>query len=101
MFQFPGFPRYNYWFIISYRNITRDEFPHSDIRDYYRLCATRHGFSQLVTSFFGAIYQGILPTLFVAYSYLHKFSSLILLLALKKIQKQTVLSLTSLYILSY
>ena len=33
------------------------------------LCATPRSFSQLVTSFFGAIYQGILPTLFVAYSY--------------------------------
>ena len=69
MFQFPGFPSYNYWFIIRYRNVTRGEFPHSDIHGFYRLCATRHDFSQLVTSFFGAMYQGILPTLFVAYSY--------------------------------
>ena len=32
------------------------------------LCAAYRSFSQLVTSFFGAMYQGILPTLFVAYS---------------------------------
>ena len=32
------------------------------------LCAALRSFSQLVTSFFGAMYQGILPTLFVAYS---------------------------------
>ena len=34
-----------------------------------RSFAAHRGFSQLVTSFFGAMYQGILPTLFVAYSY--------------------------------
>ena len=33
-----------------------------------RLFATPRSFSQLVTSFFGAMYQGILHTLFVAYS---------------------------------
>ena len=31
MFQFPGFPSYNYLFIIRYHNITYGEFPHSDI----------------------------------------------------------------------
>ena len=69
MFQFPGFPRYNYEFIIPYRNITCGEFPHSDIRGFVRSFAAHRGFSQLVTSFFGAMYQGILPTLFVAYSF--------------------------------
>ena len=54
---------------MQYRNITYGEFPHSDIRGYYRSFAAHRGFSQLVTSFFGAMYQGILPTLFVAYSY--------------------------------
>ena len=34
-----------------------------------RSFATHRSFSQLVTSFFGAMYQGILPTLFVAYSF--------------------------------
>ena len=33
------------------------------------LFATPRSFSQLVTSFFGAMYQGILHTLFVAYSF--------------------------------
>ena len=35
-----------------------------------RSFATLRSFSQLVTSFFGAMYQGILHTLFVAYSFL-------------------------------
>ena len=34
-----------------------------------RSFATNRSFSQLVTSFFGAMYQGILHTLFVAYSF--------------------------------
>ena len=34
-----------------------------------RIFAPNRSFSQLVTSFFGAMYQGILPTLFVAYSF--------------------------------
>ena len=38
-----------------------------------RSFAAHRGFSQLVTSFFGAMYQGILPTLFVAYSYFSLF----------------------------
>ena len=60
MFQFPGFPLHYYWFIMQYRNITYGEFPHSDIRGYNRSFAAHRGFSQLVTSFFGAMYQGIL-----------------------------------------
>ena len=39
------------------------------------LCATPRSFSQLVTSFFGAMYQGILPTLFVAYSFVNLSST--------------------------
>ena len=73
MFQFPGFPLHDYWFIMQYRNITYGEFPHSDIRGYNRSFAAHRGFSQLVRSFFGAMYQGILPTLFVAYSYFSLF----------------------------
>ena len=57
---------------MQYRNITYGEFPHSDIRGYNRSFAAHRGFSQLVTSFFGAMYQGILPTLFVAYSYFNE-----------------------------
>ena len=45
---------------MQYRNITYGEFPHSDIRGYNRSFAAHRGFSQLVTSFFGAMYQGIL-----------------------------------------
>lgn len=70
MFQFPGFPLHDYWFIMQYRNITYGEFPHSDIRGYNRSFAAHRGFSQLVTSFFGATYQGILRKPFVAWSFL-------------------------------
>ena len=38
MFQFPRFPLYNYWFIIQYHNITRGEFPHSDIYGSKSIC---------------------------------------------------------------
>ena len=31
MFQFPGFPTYDYLLIVRYYNITCSEFPHSDI----------------------------------------------------------------------
>ena len=54
MFQFPGFPFIHYGFMYEYHGITRDEFPHSDIRGFFRLFAAPRGFSQLVTSFFGA-----------------------------------------------
>ena len=69
---------------MQYRNITYGEFPHSDIRGYNRSFAAHRGFSQLVTSFFGAMYQGILPTLFVAYSLLVSIFSILssILLAL-------------------
>ena len=40
------------------------------------LFATPRSFSQLVTSFFGAMYQGILHTLFVAYSFLIAFAAI-------------------------
>ena len=38
MFQFPGFPRHNYVFIMPYHNITCDEFPHSDICGSSSIC---------------------------------------------------------------
>ena len=103
MFQFPGFPLHDYWFIMQYRNITYGEFPHSDIRGYNRSFAAHRGFSQLVTSFFGAMYQGILPTLFVAYSYFvaasatTRFSSI--LFSVFKIQDSRSISLTWLFVL--
>ena len=40
MFQFPGFPTYNYLFIIRYRNITCSEFPHSDICGSTLICSS-------------------------------------------------------------
>ena len=106
MFQFPGFPLYDYWFIMQYRNITYGEFPHSDIRGYNRSFAAHRGFSQLVTSFFGAMYQGILPTLFVAYSYfvatsLPRLAFRQYSLALLKIQDSRSISLTWLFVFVY
>ena len=91
---------------MQYRNITYGEFPHSDIRGYNRSFAAHRGFSQLVTSFFGAMYQGILPTLFVAYSYLVATSLPRLAfrqysLALLKIQDSRSISLTWLFVFVY
>ena len=40
MFQFPGFPSYDYLFIARYRNITRSEFPHSDICGLTLICSS-------------------------------------------------------------
>ena len=71
-----------------------------------RSFAAHRGFSQLVTSFFGAMYQGILPTLFVAYSYLVATSLPRLAfrqysLALLKIQDSRSISLTWLFVFVY
>ena len=88
---------------MQYRNITYGEFPHSDIRGYNRSFAAHRGFSQLVTSFFGAMYQGILPTLFVAYSLLVSISRYFrqYSLALLKIQDSRSISLTWLFVFVY
>ena len=91
---------------MQYRNITYGEFPHSDIRGYNRSFAAHRGFSQLVTSFFGAMYQGILPTLFVAYSYfvttsLSRLAFRQYSLALLKIQDSRSISLTWLFVFVY
>ena len=40
MFQFPGFPTYDYLFIIRYCNITCSEFPHSDICGSTLICSS-------------------------------------------------------------
>ena len=66
MFQFPSFP-----FITLFIHVTIHTFlPYvgSPIRIsvLHRLFAPTHGFSQLVTSFFGSQCQGILPALLVA-----------------------------------
>ena len=48
----------------------------------HRIFAPLRSFSQLVTSFFGAMYQGILHTLFVAYSLLIALSQSVELFSL-------------------
>ena len=60
MFQFPGFPSL-YLFYSVYDNVTLLTLS-SLIRTSAALCsfAAPRGFSQLVASFFGAMYQGIL-----------------------------------------
>ena len=40
MVQFPGFPSYDYGFIIRYHDITHGEFPHSDIHGYSLICSS-------------------------------------------------------------
>ena len=68
MFQVPGFPSYAYVFSVRYCNITCSAFPHSDICGSRLICSSPQlfaachvpaprSFSQLVTSFFGAMYH--------------------------------------------
>ena len=40
MFQFPGFPSYDYGFIVRYCNITCSAFPHSDICGSLLICSS-------------------------------------------------------------
>ena len=56
--------------------------------------ATPRSFSQLVTSFFGAMYQGILHTLFVAYSLLIAFSQSVELFSLVTFYVSKILDLS-------
>ena len=65
MFQFPGFPSYDYGFIIRSCSITAWSSLIRISAD-QRIFAPPRSFSQLVTSFFGAMYLGILLLLFVA-----------------------------------
>ena len=64
MFQFSGFPPYDYGFIIRYMESVHVGFPIRISAD-QRLCAAPRSFSQLVTSFFGSQCQGIHPALFL------------------------------------
>ena len=59
-----------------------------------RSFATLRSFSQLVTSFFGAMYQGILHTLFVAYSLLIAFSQSVELFSLVTFYVSKILDLS-------
>ncbi len=70
MFQFPGFPSYNYFFSL-YDNVYLYTLSSLiRISTDLRIFAPPRSFSQLVTSFFGAMYLGILRMLFVAWSFL-------------------------------
>ena len=64
MFQFSGFPPYDYGFIIRYMESVHVGFPIRISADQC-LCAAPRSFSQLVTSFFGSQCQGIHPALFL------------------------------------
>ena len=59
-----------------------------------RSFATLRSFSQLVTSFFGAMYQGILHTLFVAYSLSIAFSQSVELFSLVTFYVSKILDLS-------
>ena len=64
MFQFSGFPPYDYGFIIRYMRCAHVGFPIRISAD-HRIFAPPRSFSQLVTSFFGSQCQGIHPALFL------------------------------------
>ena len=68
MFQFPGFPSYNYGFIARYRPLRSVGFPIRKSADQCLFTATR-SLSQLVTSFFGSWCQGIRPALLLAWPF--------------------------------
>ena len=65
MFQFTGFPPYNYGFIARYVRSSYVGFPIQKSAD-HSVFATPRSFSQLITSFFGSQCQGIRPALFFA-----------------------------------
>ena len=64
MFQFSGFPPYDYGFIIRYMEFVHVGFPIRRPAD-HQICALPRSLSQLVTSFFGSQCQGIHPALFL------------------------------------
>ena len=64
MFQFSGFPPYDYGLIIRYMESVHVGFPIRISADQCLFAAPR-SFSQLVTSFFGSQCQGIHPVLFL------------------------------------
>ena len=64
MFQFSGFPPYDYGFIIRYMESVHVGFPIRRPAD-HQIFALPRSLSQLVTSFFGSQCQGIHPALFL------------------------------------
>ena len=65
MFQFTGFPSTAYVFTCGYMESVHVGFPIQKSVD-QGIFAPPHGFSQLITSFFGSQCQGIRPVLFLA-----------------------------------
>ena len=66
MFHFASLPSYTYVFSAWCYDITRNGFPHSEIPDYNAYLSAYRGLSQITTSFFGFLYQGIHHMLLVA-----------------------------------
>ena len=64
MFQFSGFPPYDYVFITRCMESVHAGFPIRKSAG-HRICAPYRSLSQLVTSFFGSQCQGIHPALFL------------------------------------
>ena len=64
MFQFSGFPPYDYGFIIQYMEFVHVGFPIRKSTD-LGIFAPPRSLSQLITSFFGSQCQGIRPVLFL------------------------------------
>ena len=90
MFQFPGFPTCNYGFIARSTVLHRGGFPIRKSADRSLFAAPR-GLSQLVTSFFGSLCQGIHLMLLFAWTFL--LSSSLILNCLSFINKYFWLSI--------
>ena len=102
MFQFPEFP--SSYLFCSVRDRTMLLVRSSLIRIFagLRIFAPLRSFSQLVTSFFGAMYQGILRMLFVAWSFFSSFLAFLsLFLSLSYYPTKNSTTLTRLIFISY
>lgn len=64
MFQFAGFPCYSYVLAVAYLSFAQTGCPIQKSAA-HQIFAPSRSFSQLVTSFFGSQWLGILPMLFL------------------------------------
>ena len=79
MFQFTGFPSMRYGLAHGWLESVQPGFPIQRSMD-QRIFAPPHGFSQLITSFFGSQCQGIRPVLFLAWPSIYSVISFLFLL---------------------
>ena len=81
MFQFSGFPPYDYVFIIRWQWFALPGFPIRTPAAQW-ICAPPRSFSQLIASFFGSWCQGIRPAPFVTWSLIATIARCLMVLIL-------------------